>query len=339
MGRATGLMCLLWGCSVFDPSLVERDAAVDSNVPDVSEDVRDAGVDTTDVSVDVPVDVPDAGADITDVSIDTNPCPLNTRGLWVWESQVLFNPSTRRLELDDIAEAGFGRIFIDSERFLPDSPTVLEAIVRDAKERCLEVDLLFGAAEWSRTSEHDYVRELVRQAVAAFDESDVAPRAIHLDIEPYTLPEWTDDQDGIAEQWVTLIESIAAQIELPLVLDVPFWWHEPMLTRDDTTQSMLGWAFESADEIGVLAYRDTVNGDNGIITLASASLAAAESTSRKVFVGIETNCVEPTSITFCEEGRAAADMAVADVQDVLRLYDSFEGMAVHSWAAYEALDP
>ena len=35
----------------------------------------------------------------------------------------------------------------------------------------------------------------------------------------------------------------------------------------------------------------------------------------------------------------AADMAVADVQDVLRLYDSFEGMAVHSWAAYEALDP
>lgn len=350
----SALSCTALACTAFDPSLVDVDASdastvqpdagVDAALPDAppADSATDAGTDTaTDSAVDAEPDVMDANVfDVpSDVPIDAPGCTPNADGVWVWQPTVLSENTEANLAA--IAAAGFGRVFIEAEAFATDESGAIVEIVAAAAAHCMEVELLFGYAPWAYTPMHGYIRSVVRRALAQFGPGDVMPRAIHLDVEPHTLPEWMSDQSGIADQWVAMLEGVAAECgDVPLIADVPFWYHEVMLTRAGETISLLHWTLRATDGVAILAYRDTAEGANGIVELSRPSLTIADAVGGTVSVGVETHCgVEPTHVTFCEEGFAAFRVETERARTFLEPHASFAGMAVHSWTSFQNLTP
>ena len=346
-------------CTAFDPAFVnfdggESDAGTDASVDasgsldasrdasrDVSADVAPADAFQDAFEVDAAVE--DAGtdaddADASDVGDAGPPCMPLTRSVWVWDPSVLRENTTENLRA--LRAAGFGRVFLEAETLATEEGSPLVDLVAQAAEECVEVDLLFGYAPWSRTSMHGYIRMVVRRALAQFEPGDIMPRAIHLDIEPHTLPEWASDQASIAEQWVSMLEGVAAETAgTPLLADVPFWYHEIMLDRGGENISLLHWTLRAVDGVAVLAYRDSAEGPNGIVELARPTMMIADSVGASVIVGLETHCVEPTHVTFCEEGLAVLFTESTRAESFLSPFSSFGGMAIHSWPAFQALAP
>jgi hypothetical protein len=56
-----------------------------------------------------------------------------------------------------------------------------------------------------------------------------------------------------------------------------------------------------------------------------------------VTIGVETHCIEPEYITFCEEGTAAMEAEIAATLDHYGDASSLWGIAVHHYAAWAVL--
>ena len=159
------------------------------------------------------------------------------------------------------------------------------------------------------------------------------------DVEPHLHPDWdTRKQHRLLRLFVNGLQRAALRAgSLPVYTTVPFWWDLPAYRV--RSNLLVEHVLDHSDGIVIMAYRDTVEGDDGIIQLArnEANLAALKG--REFVIGVETSPTESDKISFAEEGSANLEIELAKVRARYETMATFAGTAVHDFESYSSLGP
>jgi hypothetical protein len=183
----------------------------------------------------------------------------------------------------------------------------------------IAVSCLGGDPQW--TVDHDAAAAWLDRAAdgALFD-------GVHLDVEPWALPQWPGDAARLMAAYATLIETLPTRG--PLAVDVVPWFA-------DGHRDALDRVVRHCDSITALAYRDRAA---RIIADVSGIRGICLRHGRRYRIGVETQVPGPSvprDITFADDGSAVMARELASV--AAGLDDGlFDGVAVHhldSWRA------
>jgi hypothetical protein len=285
--------------------------------------------------------------------------------MWVWETQPLLRDAAERRTFFEfckefrinviamqVATRGAG-----ASRQL-DTPAEWTTLITEAHRRNMRVHALDGDPLFANPAQHETALSIV-SAVVAYNASVVrAARfdGMHLDIEPYLLPEWKVPASRAEQlnQYLDVNYRAAASAHAAGMLygvDIPFWWHTP----DELTGEPVGIVtfrgqrklatehlLDFVDNIGIMAYRNVAAGPDGIITHALDTIRRAAKPGRNVraFVGVETEKVSegvPTKVTFAGKSGRELQTEVRLAEATLSKYSSFAGIAIHRYGSFRRL--
>lgn len=250
---------------------------------------------------------------------------VGDRGMWVWEGP---DPAA----LTFASERGVDDLYVNAPPGFSGDPAYA-ALVADAHARGIRVHALAGDPTWAdENADHmvAWVREV--RASGLFDGAQV-------DVEPYLLPAWSSDRTGLMKRYVrALSRARKAAGKVDLVAVVPFWFDEPSL-EDRKGRTLLSHVVSASDGIAVMAYRDGTTGPDGIIQLAAGEVAAAGAAGKTAVIGVQTAPDALDKLTFFEEGDAAMEAALAEVDAAFAGAEGYGGTAVHHYSSWAQLAP
>lgn len=269
-------------------------------------------------------------------------CPqLAQRGMWVWQQEQAKDPGNAALLLEFAAAHAVTHVYLESQSLLAEDPARLAAFIDEADQGCVAVELLFGAADWSLTDNHAEPLGIVDDALVFVEGLAIRPAGLHFDVEPHGLDDWDANQAAYAGQYLDLLEAMTAELagsELPLTVDIAFWYDGVMIDRDGEVRPLSELVQDRVDRVVIMDYRDHAEPPDGILDNAAAELEYAAQVGREARVGVETTCgLEPEKVTFCEEGAAAMEAAIAATVAEFAANPAWAGVAVHDHDAWTLL--
>ena len=242
------------------------------------------------------------------------------RALWVWDAPdeaVLTFATSKGIDVVYLhAPPGFS----DDDAFA--------GFVAAATAAGVTVFASGGTPEWSTDSAAftGWVDEVVGSGLFA---------GIVADVEPYLLPDWeTKKRNRLIRSYLGSIGAASAAAgDLPFLAAVPFWWDQRQfdVRRTSLVESVLD---RVSGGIVVMAYRDTAA---LIEEFAATEVALATANGKTAIVGVETNEVGPTYVTFFEEGEALLETALGVVESAFGGAAGFGGFAIHDYRGYQVL--
>ncbi len=264
-----------------------------------------------------------------------------TRAIWIWKADTVLNAQRRQELLTFAANRELNAFYIDARTPVLHHQPALAEFIRMAKARGISVDLVFGKPEWALYQNHHEVLTLVDQAVEFTRRyPDARPSAVHFDIEAHLIHQWRGDRNSVANQLIDLYQEAdrrLADVSMPLVVDMPVWYDIYTLPRYGQSRPMHEWIIDATDGVALMDYRDS---EARIIADADAELRYANATGKFMIVGVETMCIEPESITFCQEGDNYMQHVLRNVNTRLRgQYSAYRGVAIHHYEDYRRLRP
>lgn len=266
------------------------------------------------------------------------------RGMWVWSNLPAVQSTTRTQLLDFAADHTVNTLYVQAQTLIYDDPAALRELIVAAAERDVAVELLLGKHTWSQTAEHPAILQLTKDVVAFVAVHGVPkPLALHLNIEPHTLPLWKQERQSLAVQLLDLLDKIkpiAHQSGLQLVFDMPNWYDSIAVTYTsrggETTKTLAAAIIGLVDRVVLMDYNDNLQTQ---LDLAQTELKLAAAAGKTVVVASETTCGVPPDVTYCEEGAAHLSQTLQAMMDKLSASAGFGGVAVHHWQAWAALSP
>ena len=236
---------------------------------------------------------------------------------WIWDPELVQNNSLKFYNF--IMDKNIKRVFIQIDPDIPytlyqQNTTALELF--DVKSFALGGDPAWLNDPTGLQKFMDYVRGAQAHFVG-----------IHIDIEPYQLPEWNTDQAGTINKFKAVISQLkqfCIQEYLRFEIDIPFWY----------SLDLNQWLLENVDEVCVMAYRSFAVGQNGINLLVSPIISQADRMNKKLTVAVETLNITPTYTSFYSNGETVLLQEVDKVIQNFKYNRSFNGIAVHdieSW--------
>jgi hypothetical protein len=273
--------------------------------------------------------------------------------IWIWEQETfrfLDEQEWRDEVLAHLDRDGFNTLYLYADSWkerspIVDEPALYEAAISAAHERGFRVEALLGSAylgtnRFVMPDKREDANAMIERVIAYNAKAGSSARfdAIHLDIEPYTLPEWKKNRKQVAEyyvdaarEWRTVAHREGTRIEIGAA--IPFWFD-----RVERESSSLAVALQEAfDYVALMDYRDEAEGRDGIIAHARNEVSLATRLGRKVIVGVETAKTDLDKLTFAEEGRKALERELTRVRAAFAGDEGFGGTAVHHLATYLAM--
>jgi hypothetical protein len=268
------------------------------------------------------------------------------RGLWIWDSGVVTNVRAQREFFGFVQLRGVSDAYLHAYSLISDSPQELEGFISEAHDVGLQVDLLAGDPTWALSSTYPIALGFVQQAISYTERVAQCsrPTGVHLDVEPYLLPEWDSDRPGTITQYLDLLSAVKQELEtsssiLTLTVDIPLWYDSIEATHQNSTKPLDQHVQDVADRVVIMAFRDSAEGHDGIIYHTQREVDYAQGVSKKVVVGVETNEVEPEKVTFFEEGAEVMEGELVLVKQHYQSDEAFRGIAIHDYAGYRVLAP
>lgn len=248
-----------------------------------------------------------------------------SRAMWVWDEPT-------QVIVDFSVERGIDRVFLHVAPGSSSDPAV-DTFLASAHSAGIEVFALAGDPSWAKRSRTflNWVDEIVSHG--GFD--GLAP-----DIEPHALSDWSNEKrrSRLLTRYLDALEDAHGRAAgLPLIPAVPFWWDEPEFAVEGSL--LIDEVIRRVDGIAVMAYRDTADGPNGIITLAGYEVAAGSLAGKSVTIGVETAANSLDHVTFYEEGNAEMEAVLANVASEWSTSSGYWGNAIHHYGSYLELAP
>nr|BFE61767.1 hypothetical protein GCM10020063_062930 [Dactylosporangium thailandense] len=252
---------------------------------------------------------------------ETSVAPPGTRAMWLWEHD---DPGP---VVDWAAANGVRALFAYYDPRTDDT-----ARLRRLRELCdaagIVLDALGGEPGW--TTGH--------AAALAWAEGAAATglfHGLHLDVEPYLLPSWSQDQASLVPDYLSLLEETAAATDLPLEADVPFWL--PTVTLAGGA-NLADAVLARVSGVTVMSYRNTATGANSMVGVADDLLRRAGRVAKPARLGAETQALGDCA--YCSfHGATAGQLhkTLAAVDSAAQRYPAFAGIAVHQYESWVAL--
>lgn len=258
---------------------------------------------------------------------------------WVWQAErIVSNPEQL------LSFAKNNQIDVMYLHIHPDVPeSAYRQFVRQAAKEGIEVHALAGDSTWAlpeyRGRMMDFLHKIQHyNAQAAEDERF---RGIHLDIEPYVLPQWEEDANEIIHAWMdnldVFLEAGRKEGSLEFGVDIPVWF-DGYAGTDPSDASLAESVMKRFDYTTLMAYRHELEGDNGILALIREEMAIGDRLGTKVLVGINAKPMPGEEhTTFANQGAAAMNDALKQIGASLAGHSSYGGTAVHDYRYWNDL--
>lgn len=305
-------------------------------------------------------------------------CPsVQTRALWVWDSDIITNTSERSMLLSFSSSRNINTLYIESYSIITGNSTTdknnLADLIRIAYDQCISIELLAGESEWYLPSNHSSAVNFAQKAVDFTRGLSIKPKAIHLDVEPYGYSSGSlwDANNGtnrgaILSDYISMLTKVKSTLGNTLLLnvDVPFWYDSASGLQGSGAAYFSKQIMDTVDIMTIMDYRDTAFGvkssgeiissknesSNGIYDLGYDEVAYANSIGKKVIIGVETKCFSDSAsaqITFCgtrtvgnqtiKKGVSFLAHELEKVRTAFSSLASFGGTAIHHYDSYQTL--
>lgn len=289
--------------------------------------------------------------------------PLLPRALWVWTSKTIVADEKQSRELLEFCQqeqinqlwmqldykiepGGMGEIHRET-RCLIANEKQWRNFLSEAHSRSIRVDALDGAPEYA-VKENHHIPLAVVDGIIKFNTA--SPRdqrfdGIHFDNEPYLLLGWEDQnlREKILQEFLQLNVECQRRVtavrkskeEFRFGVDIPFWWQEREDPKADfpgdvTFQGLRQPAsfhcLDRLDVVGIMNYRDTADGPDGMIYHGRGILTHPFGKGQaEVYMGIETITADPAEVQFIvglprEQFRAALRGNAKHLANLCRLH-------------------
>lgn len=249
------------------------------------------------------------------------------KALWLWETEKITDSLAERQQLMNFCKSqGITEIFMQIPYKAEKKDGVWKIDWDSSKIRPLmaalsgmgvRVHALDGDARFALTEWHGRVIALINRIIEYNKEVPANERfiGIRYDNEPYLLPNFSGVQkESLLKQYLDLLresKKLAASSGLEYGVDIPFWFDskneffEPVAELSGRPMSEL--IIDIVDNIGIMDYRTTAYGADGVITHGLAELVYAAKKGKKVYIGLETvDLPDETLYEFSKHGSGSA---------------------------------
>jgi hypothetical protein len=252
---------------------------------------------------------------------------LEPRAVWVWSDHVMRDPLARDSLFAWARRHGITRLYQHVEPLLMQDVDAVAAFLRAARAEGFDVEALLGDPAWLVAPEAALAR--IDRVLGLHDlvGTDTLA-AIHLDVEPYGVPEWRAQEAEVVRRFQSLIEQVVARRAartIPLHLDIPVWYDKVPVTGDSAA-SLAEWLLARADGITFMAYITDLPALWPTLT-PETQLAWRYGTT--VTVGVETSCAVDAETSFCRLGRDRLEATLAAVRRRYGEDPGWGGTAIH----------
>jgi len=268
-----------------------------------------------------------------------SPKEKQLKATWIWHTKLIASEPEQILSF--AKEQGVNLLYLNIDQSR--KAAFYQSFIKKANAAGIKVHALGGERNWAMEQNRAKVLALV-DWVIAYNKSvavDEKISGIHLDIEPYLLPEWKTKQASVLRQWKANVQVYIKRSEQDPILevgcDIPFWLDKTSVPGDPKT-TMAQWLISQHDHVAVMAYRDRAKGSNSISSLVLQELRWADQLGKKVVVAVETKqSTEGNFVSFYEEGKAHLNAELSKLPVLMSSHPSFAGIAIHSYEHWKTL--
>jgi len=262
------------------------------------------------------------------------------KATWLWDAELIVSEPEQVLRFSQ--NRGLNTLYVQIDPGIPEAQ--YRSFNREAKERGISVYALGGEPGWALPEGWGPLRDWVRW-VRHFNGSSAENErfaGLHLDMEPYLLPQWKTGRTALVDDWmnaISLYTVAAKEAGLSAGADLPFWLDQ-ISTVKGVKRPLSAWMLEQLDDITLMSYRDQAGGSGGIAGIVRSRLSEAEKLGKHVVVGVETNpSTEGDHVTFYRHSRRELEAQLNRLASLLNGEPGFGGYAVHDYSGWKKMKP
>ncbi|OUQ88836.1 hypothetical protein B5G50_07950 [Brevibacillus brevis] len=269
-----------------------------------------------------------------------SPAEKKSKATWIWQSEMI---GREKQEILDFCKRNdINLVYLRIEMNKPYE--YYRDFIREATEMGIEVHAVAGHPAWALKSNEKRMMNIVHWVKSYNREAkkNERIRGIQLDIEPYLLPFWENDQKRIIREWQANVQAFTAEVsedeELVSSAAIPFWLDDiPVPGQED--MSLSKWMIGQFDTVCIMAYRDTLSGQNGILNLIDQEMKEADELEKRVLVAVNMKPLDEDHASFAEEGPALMQQQLEQLPALLAQHPSFSGVAIHDYRYWKEAAP
>ena len=260
------------------------------------------------------------------------------RSTWIWNPWILLDDEVDTLKFLESKQINKVYLQIDSDI----STSVYQNFIEKAAVRGIKMHALAGESYWITENGTEHQSQFLNWVERYQQEATDAQRffGIHLDIEPYDTNIWSTKQSLAIQSYQQLIiqaNKKAQVLNLPLELDIPFWYDEIKYNTEYGKGILSEWLIKHSDGVTIMAYRDT---SNEIIKIVKNEIEYAKRINKPVVIGVETmKSAEGDNISFSEEGEIYMNKQLKKIQKYYSKNPSYKGIAIHHFDSWKGMQP
>ncbi|WP_079914051.1 hypothetical protein [Paenibacillus sp. 32352] len=252
---------------------------------------------------------------------------------WMWNPYVIGQEADSTLQ--QLTSKGVNRVYLLVDSSYPVS--YYSSFIRKANAQHIEIQALGGAPNWVLPEYNKRMYAFI-DWVKSYNGS-VLPEerfaGIHLDVEPYVLPEWRKDSDTVIGLWKDtvsgFVEEVKSDSTLTVGMDMPVWLDSFQVGDGQGGRTTLSdWLIRRMDEVTLMAY---FNKAQDIASSVQTELAEADQAGVPVLVAVDTvDSGEPG--TFYGKSEALMMQELSALLEQIGGRPSFGGIGVHEWDSW-----
>ncbi|MES2598454.1 MAG: hypothetical protein V4662_24175 [Verrucomicrobiota bacterium] len=288
------------------------------------------------------------------------------RGMWVYKTRDIASSPAECAQLFAFCEKRhitdlFWQVHFtkkEGDVRVLENAEIERTFLKQAHAHSLRVHALFGDPAHTLKAKHGVVLGSVDGVIAFNRESSADSRfdGVHLDIEPHGLARWklanVSQKCDLLNQFVEVKHHVAKRLretdaKLILGVDIVFWLDKANpdgssaypVSFNGVIKDAAKHLLDVVDHVAIMSYRDKAEGSNGIISLVAKTIASADATKAKVFVGVKMADIGPKMEGFFGQTETQMLKAVAPIDETYRSHPSYAGLAFFMYDAYETMKP
>jgi hypothetical protein len=256
--------------------------------------------------------------------------PSSNKAMWVWNTIDLLGDEEEQMRLVDFCgQNGITELFLqlpyqleakkEKKEILWDRSLMAELLSRlhdnRIKIHALDGDPRFALRQW-----HEHVLATIESVIQYNKSAHPEERfdGIRYDNEPYVLPEFSGVQKAsIIEQYMELLclsNEKATAAGLDFGVDIPFWFDQKNEFFEPIAQfrgrPLTQCILDIVDNIGIMDYRTTAYGADGVVAHAMGELEYASIKKKDVFIGLETTVLPDETLLEFWQGRGPSHISL-----------------------------
>jgi len=232
----------------------------------------------------------------------------------------------------------------------------LHVFIKAASAHGLKIHALTGDPSHVLAQNHDRVIERVDASVEFNHASPEDERlaGIHFDIEPHGLPQWKtatlQEKSALLTRFVEVNVEACERLRsraphMQYGADITFWFDKTNsegeatypVTFKGVTKDATKHLLDVADNVGIMSYRNTAVGKNGIISLVTRTIDYADTAKGKAYVGVKMAEIGPPMEGFFSQTEAAMQEALKPVRQGFAGHRGYAGIAYFMYGAYREM--